>query len=72
MQAGLTGLAFSCAMRYNGFLIGVELLKQGRGILWNQLARFDISIVGELGEELRKHAGGFILADPRGMAVSGG
>ena len=44
MGAGVAGLGFSCAMRYNG-LMGVELLKQGRGILWNQLARFDISIV---------------------------
>ena len=44
MGAGVAGLGFSCAMRYND-LMGVELLKQGRGMLWNQLARFDISIV---------------------------
>ena len=72
--ADLANNAFSCAMRYNNLLMGVELLERGRGILWNQLARFDISIVAlgsrdekgrELGnkfrwlsEELRKNAGG--------------
>ena len=43
--ADLANNAFSCAMRYNDLSMGVELLEQGRGILWNQLARFDISIV---------------------------
>ena len=37
--------AFSCATWYGDFQMAVELLEQGRGILWNQLARFDISMV---------------------------
>ena len=72
--ADLANNAFSCAMRYNDLSMGVELLEQGQGILWNQLTCFDISIVAlesrgkkgcELGNkfrqlsgELRKHAGG--------------
>ena len=36
--------AFSCATRHSNFQLAIELLEQGRGILWNQLARFDISV----------------------------
>ena len=64
MQAKVADLAnngFSCAMRHGheDFPMGVELLERGRGILWNQLARFDISIValesqGDEGRELGK------------------
>ena len=72
--ADLANNAFSCATRHSDFKMAVELLEQGRGILWNQLARFDISMValedqGEQGrtlrdkftrlsEGLRKHAQG--------------
>ena len=42
--ADLANNAFSCATRHGNFKMAVELLEQGRGILWNQLARFDISI----------------------------
>ena len=72
--ADLANNAFSCATRHGNFQMAVELLEQGRGILWNQLARFDISITAlegrgsqgrELGREftllsadLRKHAEG--------------
>ena len=66
--------AFSCATRHGDLQMAVELLEQGRGILWNQLARFDISITvletqgdqeGELAKkftrlsaDLKKHAQG--------------
>ena len=72
--ADLANNAFSCATRHGDFQMAVELLEQGRGILWNQLARFDISITAlesrgnqerELGNkfrrlsaDLRKHAEG--------------
>ena len=42
--ADLANNAFSCAIRHGGFRAAVQLLEQGRGILWNQLARFDASI----------------------------
>lgn len=44
MQARVADLAdnaFSCALKYDNLQMAVELLEQGRGILWNQLARFD-------------------------------
>ena len=55
--ADLANDAFSCATRHGDFQMAVELLEQGRGILWNQLARFDISIAalesqGDEGREL--------------------
>ena len=55
--ADLANDAFSCATRHRNFQMAVELLEQGRGILWNQLARFDISMValesqGDQGHEL--------------------
>ena len=72
--ADLANNAFSCAVRHGNFQMAVELLEQGRGILWNQLARFDVSIAAlesrgdegcELGSrftrlsaDLRKHAEG--------------
>ena len=42
--ADLANNAFSCATRHGDLQMAVELLEQGRGILWNQLARFDISV----------------------------
>ena len=39
--ADLANDAFSCAVRHDNLRMAVELLEQGRGILWNQLARFD-------------------------------
>ena len=72
--ADLANNAFSCAIRHGDFRMAVELLEQGRGILWNQLARFDISISAlesrdnqgrklgskftQLSAELRNHAEG--------------
>ena len=77
MQARVADLvndAFSCSTRHESSQVAVELLEQGRGILWNQLARFDISVAAlesqsyegrELGKrfmrlstDLRKHAQG--------------
>ena len=57
--ANLANDAFSCATRHGDFKMAVELLEQGRGILWNQLARFDTSVAalesqGTLGHELGK------------------
>ena len=70
--ANLANNAFSCATRQGDFRMAVELLERGRGILWNQLARFDISIATlesrdnrgrdlarkfmRLSADLRKHA----------------
>ena len=72
--ADLANNAFSCATRHGDFKMAVELLEQGRGILWNQLARFDSSIAAleslsdqgrtlgnkfaRLNGDLRKHAEG--------------
>ena len=42
--ADLVNNAFSCGTRHNDFQMAVEFLEQGRGILWNQLARFDVSM----------------------------
>ena len=42
--ADLANNAFSCAVKHGDLEMAVELLEQGRGILWNQLARLDISI----------------------------
>ena len=72
--ADLANNAFSCATRHSDLRMAVELLQQGRGILWNQLARCDITLAAlesqgkqacELGTkfarlsaELRKHAQG--------------
>ena len=72
MQARVADIAndaFSCATRSGNFEMAVELLEQGRGILWNQLSRFDISMVAlgdrehelerkftRLSAELRQHA----------------
>ena len=42
--ADLANNAFSCATRHGDFQMAVELLEQGRGILWSQLARCDISL----------------------------
>ena len=72
--ADLANNAFSCSTRHGNFQMAVELLEQGRGILWNQLARFDISLVAlerlghqghalknrftQLSADLRKHAQG--------------
>ena len=42
--ADLANNAFSCAIRHVDLPMAVELLEQGRGILWSQLARFDISL----------------------------
>ena len=72
--ADLANNAFSCAVRHVDLPMAVELLEQGRGILWSQLARFDISLVAlesrdsqrrELGSkftrlsgDLREHAQG--------------
>ena len=83
MQARVAHLAndaFSCATRHSDFKMAVELLEQGRGILWSQLARFDIAITAlenhgghghELGRkftrlstDLRKHAEGSGGKDP--------
>ena len=77
MQARVADVAndaFSCAIRHNNFQMAVELLEQGRGILWSQLARFDISLsmlksrdsqglelgstFTRLSAKLRKHAEG--------------
>ncbi|KAG9312064.1 hypothetical protein JVU11DRAFT_7345 [Chiua virens] len=60
LQARVVALAndaFSCAVRNGNFQLAVELLEQGRGILWSQLARFDISLAtlesrGRKGHEL--------------------
>ena len=41
--ADLANNAFSCGVRHGDLVLAIELLEQGRGILWNQLARFDIS-----------------------------
>ena len=43
--ADLANNAFSRAVRHVDLPMAVELLEQGRGILWSQLARFDISLV---------------------------
>ena len=72
--ADLANDAFSCATRLGNFHMAVKLLEQGRGILWNQLARFDISITAleswgnrgrelgnkftQLSADLRQHAEG--------------
>ena len=50
--------AFSCAIRHANLPVAVELLELGRGILWSQLARFDVSLIalesrGSDGRELR-------------------
>ena len=77
MQARVVDLAndaFSCGTRYGDFQMAVELLEQGQGILWNQLAHFDISMVElesqgnqgcelgrkftQLSADLKKHAQG--------------
>ena len=55
--ADVANNAFSCAVRHGDFQVVVELLEQGRGILWNQLACFDIPIAklegrGSRGREL--------------------
>ena len=57
--AELANNAFSCAVKHGDLEMAVELLEQGRGILWNQLARLDISIAalesqGNEGRELGK------------------
>ena len=56
-MADVANNAFSCAVKHGNFQMAVEFLEQGRGILWNQLARFDISIAalesrGNRGHEL--------------------
>ena len=72
--ADLANNAFSCALRCGNLQMAVELLEQGRGILWNQLARFDTSLAAleslgnqghdlgnkfvQLSASLRKHAQG--------------
>ena len=77
MQGRATNLAnnaFSCAIRHNEFQMATELLEQGRGVLWNQLACFDISMAtlesqstqgcelgrkfAQLSVDLREHAQG--------------
>ena len=58
MQAKVANLAndaFSCAIRHLVFKMAIELLEQGRGILWNQLARFDISIAELESQGTREH-----------------
>ena len=73
-MADLANNAFSCATRHGDLNMAVELLQQGRGILWNQLARCDITLAAlesqgkqgrelgnkftQLGAELRRHAQG--------------
>ena len=57
--ADVANNAFSCAVRHGDFQMAAELLEQGRGILWNQLARFDISLAalesrGNWGHELAR------------------
>ena len=70
--ADLANNAFSCGTRHGNFKMAVQFLEQGRGILWNQLARFDISVAAlessgnqecklarkfvQLSVDLRKHA----------------
>ena len=70
--ADLANNAFSCATRHGDLHMAVELLEQGRGILWNQLARFDTSVAAlengdkrerelarkftKMSADLRKHA----------------
>ena len=74
--ANAANSAFSCAARHGDFQVAIELLEQGRGILWNQLARFDISVAvlesggdrerelarkfTQLSADLRKHAQGSV------------
>ena len=42
--ADLASDAFACAISHENHQMAIELLEQGRGILWNQLARFDTSL----------------------------
>ncbi|KAG9312088.1 hypothetical protein JVU11DRAFT_7372 [Chiua virens] len=56
--ADLANDAFSCAVWHNELQMAVEFLEQGRGILWNQLARFDMSLAaleghGRKGQDLK-------------------
>ena len=60
MQARVVDLAddaFLCATKHGDLQMAVEFLEQGQGILWNQLACFNISMFaleswGDLGSEL--------------------
>ncbi|KAG2130228.1 CHAT domain-containing protein [Suillus clintonianus] len=49
--------AFSCCVRYSTLMTAVELVEQGRAVLWTQLARFrtpldELSASGDTGEAL--------------------
>ncbi|KAG9312086.1 hypothetical protein JVU11DRAFT_7369 [Chiua virens] len=57
-MANLANNAFSCAVWHNELQMAVEFLEQGRGILWNQLSRFDMSLAvleghGGKGQDLK-------------------
>ena len=64
----LANNAFSCAVSHGDFQMVVELLELGQGILWNQLARFDISVAtfGRQGDQERELGRKFTGQMPKG------